>query len=105
MAQEGYLEQGYQIDRYYALEEDLLRFLGFVTLEFYPSIDERKSIRSLYLGDLLLRIGSNIDILFRKMISREKDNPKFKSIIDSMNRHDWNNFKKLEPLLELSEAI
>jgi hypothetical protein len=68
MNQEGYLEQGYHIDRYHALEDDLLRFLDFVTLDFYPSIEERQKIKSLYLGDLLLRIGSNIDIFFRKIM-------------------------------------
>lgn len=31
-----YFENGYHIDRYHALEEDLLRFLDYVTLDFYP---------------------------------------------------------------------
>jgi hypothetical protein len=104
MAQEGYLEQGYHIDRYHALEEDLLRFFDFVTLDFYPSIEERQMIRSLYLGDLLLRIGSNIDIFFRKIILSNQDEPIFKEMLGETTRLDWNAFKKLEPILELSVA-
>jgi len=104
MAQEGYLEQGYHIDRYHALEGDLLRFLDFVNLEFYPSIEERKSIKSLYLGDLLLRIGSNIDIFFRKIISNNSDEPKFNEIFGKIERLNWDKFKKLEPYLKLSNV-
>jgi hypothetical protein len=104
MNQEGYLEQGYHIDRYHALEDDLLRFLDFVTLDFYPSIEERQKVKSLYLGDLLLRIGSNIDIFFRKIIISNKDDQDFKEILGKRSRIDWNAFKKLEPILELSEA-
>lgn len=104
MTQVGYIEQGYHIDRYHALEDDLLRFLDFITLDFYPSIEERKTVKSLYLGDLLLRIGSNIDIFFRKIISSNKDDKDIKEIFGKKTKIDWNAFKKLEPLLRLSDS-
>ena len=104
MIQVGYIEQGYHIDRYHALEDDLLRFLDFVTLDFYPSIEERQKVKSLYLGDLLLRIGSNIDIFFRKIISSNKDDKDIKEIFGEKTRLNWNEFKKLEPLLRLSDS-
>jgi hypothetical protein len=50
----------------------------------------------------LLRIGSNIDIFFRKLILSNQDSPKFKEMLST--RLDWNAFKKLEPILELSVA-
>ncbi len=103
MAQEGYLEQGYHIDRYHAIESDLLRFLDFVTLEFYPSIEERQKVKSLYLGDLLLRIGSNVDTFFRKIIAYNSGNPKSNEIFGK-NTRKLDDLKKLEPYLKLSKA-
>ncbi len=59
-----YRKKGYCVERYHLLEEDLLRFLDFVTIGFY-SPTERKNIRSMYLADLLLRLGHNVKILFK----------------------------------------
>ncbi len=99
MSPNNYLENGYHIDRYHALEEDLLRFLNFVPLEFYPCIKARQCIRSTYLGDLLLRIGSNIDIFFHKYIRLNKDEPECSSIMAKRERN-WNmgDFAKLSHL-------
>jgi len=123
MSEDNYLEQGYHIDRYHALEEDLLRFLDFVTLEFYPN-RARQCIRSLYLADLLLKIGSNIDIFFYKYCIYLNDNfdnecqkfsvdstqkgeskKKLEKIIGMINSDKpitMNYFKGLESLLKLS---
>jgi hypothetical protein len=73
MSNDDYFRKSYHIDRYHALEEDLLRFLDFIPLELYNSPAEREYIRSTYLADLLLRIGSNIDIFFKKFISSKTE--------------------------------
>ena len=41
-----YFGKGYHIDRYHALEEDLLTFLDYVTIEFYPKPRNQKYIKS-----------------------------------------------------------
>ena len=102
MTQDNYLEQGYHIDRYHALEKDLLEFLEFIPLEFYPC-RARQCIRSTYLADLLLRIGSNIDIFFKKTIECNREEESWKGKIAVMRRKDWNGYKELEPILKLSD--
>lgn len=74
---DDYLKIGYQVDRYYELEEDFLEALKYMPLEIYDTSVKRKGAKSTYLADLLLRIGSNIDIVFRKMIMSD-----YKSIYD-----------------------
>ena len=37
-------------------------------LEIYNTTEKRENVKSPYLADLLIRIGSNIDIFFRKLI-------------------------------------
>jgi hypothetical protein len=117
---DGYFENGYYIDRYYALEEDLLRFLNYVTLEFYPKPQNRKYIRSIYLSDLLLRIGSNISTFFDRFIdnhlysggllqqnfwlSYSSYQMIFKELKEKKKKSGlyWGDYKKLEPILDLS---
>ena len=105
MDSENYLKKGYHVDRYHALEEDLLRFCDYISLEFYPSVDKRRAIRSMYLADLLLRIGSNIDIFFSKYISSNSHVKECSNIAKEKPPEFWNwgDFKKLEPHLKLSD--
>ena len=63
-----YFKIGYHVDRYYELEEDFLTVLKYMPLEIYNNSEAREKATSTYLADLLIRIGSNIDIVFRKMI-------------------------------------
>jgi hypothetical protein len=93
---EDYFDRGYQVDRYHALEEDLIRFFNFMPLDFYTTSEERKRIRSTYLADLLLRIGSNIDIFFKKFISSDSGTE-----LDERNLK-WGNYKRLESNLNLA---
>jgi hypothetical protein len=50
-------------DEYKFLEEDFVEYLRYV-----PLTNEHKDVWSLYLGDLLLRIGSILDSFFRRAI-------------------------------------
>ena len=68
MPSDDYFEVGYHTDRFYELEEDLIKFLRFMPLEIYNTSEKREKVKSPYLADLLIRIGSNIDIFFRKLI-------------------------------------
>ena len=115
-----YFENGYYIDRYYAIETDLLKFLDYVTIEFYPRPSNRKYIRSIYLSDLLLRIGSNISTFFDRFIDNYlKSGGKLQhNLFLSYSSHQtilrelkekrektglyWGDYKKLEPILDLS---
>lgn len=117
-----YFEKGYHIDRYHALEEDLLTFLGYITLEFYPQQQDRENIKSIYLADLMLRVGSNIGIFFDKFIesymvsAKENDfqkklenskleefQKKFEGIENGKFKGwSWRDYKKLDPILDLS---
>lgn len=116
-----YFEKGYHIDRYHALEGDLLTFLDHVTLEFYPQQQDRVNIKSIYLADLMLRIGSNIGIFFDKfiesyMVSTESNfqkkleegkledfQKKSEKIANGkLKGWNWGDYKELEPVLNLS---
>jgi len=105
MISDDYLEKGYHVDRYHALEEDFLRFLDYMSLEFYPSTEKRQEIRSMYLADLLLRIGSNIDIFFSKYIISNPNVQECSKIVQEKKPDFWNwgDFKTLEPNLHLSD--
>lgn len=50
-------------DEYKFLEEDFIEFLRYV-----PLTNEHEDVWSLYLGDLLIRIGSILDSFFRRAI-------------------------------------
>lgn len=69
MTSDIYFDKGHHIDRYYYLEEDLVKFLQYVNLDFYNAPQKREFIKSTYLADLMIRIGSNIDIFFNKIIT------------------------------------
>lgn len=97
MSSDEYFEGGYHTDRYYELEEDLIKFLRFMPLEIYNTPEKMEKVKSPYLADLLIRIGSNIDIFFRKLIlsdytdidkERKSENRPYLALKD---------YKKLEP--------
>ena len=123
-----YFEKGYHIDRYHSLEEDLLSFLDYVTLEFYPKPQNQKYIKSIYLADLMLRIGSNISVFFdkfiesyailgenrleqiffageesRKIIVELKAIKKKNSSNPKWQGWNWGDYKKLDTILALSD--
>lgn len=51
MPDDEYFKTGYHVDRYYELEEDLIKFLKFIHLELYDTPEERMKVKSLYLAD------------------------------------------------------
>jgi len=56
-------KSGYSLNSYQILEDDLIDFLKNISIDYYQG-DERKKIFSPKLGELLIRIGSQIDIFF-----------------------------------------
>jgi hypothetical protein len=101
---EDYLEKGYHVDRYYVLEEDFTKFLGFLPLEFYPTEDDRTRIRSTYLADLLLRIGSSIDIFFKKYIDSYPPVSRFMNLENNASGIlNWRDYKKIDQYIHLSD--
>jgi len=88
-----YEEKGYCVERYHLLEEDILRFLDFITLVFYTPA-ERKNIKSMYLADLLLRLGHNSEILLKDHLLSI---PNYDTIVKvKPKRWDMNTYKILE---------
>ena len=97
---DDYLKIGYHVDRYYELEEDFIEVLRYMPLEIYDTPQKRKEAKSTYLADLLLRIGSNIDIVFRKMIMSSKYKIVYDSKLTKIN--DKRKEEGKEPLKEVN---
>lgn len=57
-------ESGYSLNMFRILETDLIDFLNYIPIDYYIG-DERKEIYSPKLAELLIRIGSQVDIFFR----------------------------------------
>ena len=55
---------GYSLRMFQMLENELINYFNYIPLEYYSS-DERKKIYSPKLNELLIRIGSQVDIFFR----------------------------------------
>ena len=86
-----YIKRAYIVDDYHSIEKDFIKFIEYFPLSRYPEEDDMKKITSPKLADLLLRIGSKIDI-------------SFSSRINNPNRElNWNDYKNLEPELKLSD--
>jgi hypothetical protein len=116
MTDDPYFKVGYHVDRYYELEEDFLKVLKYMPLEIYNTSEVREKATSTYLADLLLRIGSNIDIVFKKMIQSKYNyiyENKLKKINDKLieegkrPRADvdlrFDDYKELDAVCKLSD--
>lgn len=57
-------KSGYTLRIYQILENDLVTFLNNISIEYYVG-EKRKEIYSPKLAELLIRIGSQVDIFFR----------------------------------------
>ena len=55
---------GYTLKLFQILENDFIDYLKYISIDYYRG-DERKKIFSPKLNELLIRIGSQIDIFFR----------------------------------------
>lgn len=64
LSSEDMYNSGYSIRMYRILEDDLIDFLNYIPAEYY-NYDERKKIYSPVLSDLIIRIGSQIEMFFR----------------------------------------
>ncbi len=57
-------ESGYSLRMFQILENELVNFFNYIPIDYYSG-DKRKDIFSPRLSELLIRIGSQIDIFFR----------------------------------------
>lgn len=83
-------KSGYTSRLYRILEDDVVDFLTYIPLEYYLG-DKRKEIFSPRLAELLIRIGSQIDVFFRNLDFVQKENPNI--AIDDLN---FGHYKKIE---------
>ncbi len=90
LGSEDMYNSGYSIRMYRILENDLVDFLNYIPAEYY-NYDERNKICSPVLSDLMIRIGSQIDIFFRNWDLIQELNPK---IIDK--DLEFPNYKRIE---------
>lgn len=72
--QKDYIKEAYIVDDYHSIEEDFIKFIEYIPLFLYPKEEEMKKIISPKLADLLLRIGSKIDISFKSYLNLENGN-------------------------------
>ncbi|MCX9082191.1 MAG: hypothetical protein OIN83_08325 [Candidatus Methanoperedens sp.] len=89
-------ESGYSIRLYQILENDVVDFLNYIPIDYYLG-EKKKQIFSPKIAELLVRIGSQVDIFFRYWdivheVYIKKYNPKkFK-----LNDLDMGYFKDIE---------
>jgi len=67
-------KSGHSLNLYQIIEDDFMEFLKNISIDYYQG-DERKKIFSPKLGELLIRIGSQIDIFFRNWDIVQSHNP------------------------------
>lgn len=94
-----YFSNGEHITQYHLLEEDFVKFIEYIPLELYRK--NRKAIKSPKLGDLLLRIGSNVDIFFRNWLKDRRS--EFKIDCPDVSKANWGHYKKMVKKAELSK--
>ncbi len=107
MEQDRYFLDGLHIDRYRILEDDLLKFLYYMPLDFYPTADARSHIASPYLADMLIRVGSAIDTFFRKFIMAHQGLIKDLEIeieFKPEEKYKWDDYRKLGSKLKFSQC-
>ncbi len=69
-------ESGYSLRIYQILENDLVAFLNNIPINYYLK-NERKKIFSPKLSELLIRIGSQVDIFFKNWGVVHRVSPRF----------------------------
>jgi len=95
-----YFFNGEYITQYHILEEDFVKFIEYIPLELYRT--NREAIKSPKLGDLLLRIGSNVDIFFRNWLKDQRSHFNIEGLED-VSKANWGHYKKMEPTAKLSK--
>ncbi len=89
-------KSGYTLMLFQILENDVVDFLTYIPLEYYLG-DKRSEIYSPRLAELLIRIGSQIDIYFRNWSVVQQNNPTKKTEeLTFQNYKSINNVYRLE---------
>lgn len=90
-------KSGYTLRIYRILENDLVNFLNNISIEYYLG-EERKEIYSPKLAELLIRIGSQVDIFFRNWdIVHETfkaNNPKKQFNLETLNIENYKDIER-----------
>ena len=90
-------KSGYSLNLYQIIEEDFMEFLKNISIDYYQG-DERKNIYSPKLGELLIRIGSQIDIFFRNWDVVQSHYPGV-----SIEKLKFGNYKAIEKDINLND--
>ncbi len=89
-------ESGYSLRMFQILEDDVVDFLTYIPLEYYLG-DKRKEIFSPRLAELLIRIGSQVDIFFKNWdIVHEVYKNKYPNKKFNQDKLDIGNYKDIE---------
>jgi len=90
-------KSGYTLRLYQILEDDLIDFLKYISIDYYQG-DNRKEIFSPKLSELLIRIGSQIDIFFRNWDIVQKNNSS-----KPMDKLRFGNYKTINNNINLND--
>lgn len=90
-------KSGYTLNLYKILEDDVINFLNYIPLTYYLN-GERKEIFSPKLAELLIRIGSQVDIFFRNWDITHSSN-----IGAPVNKLSIGNYKAIETKINLKD--
>ena len=90
-------KSGYSLNLYQIIEDDFMEFLKNISIDYYQG-NERKKIFSPKLGELLIRIGSQIDIFFRNWDIVQSHNPGV-----SIEDLKFGNYKAIEKDINLND--
>lgn len=90
-------KSGYTLKIYRILEDDFVDFLNYITIDYYLGKD-REKIFSPKLSELLVRIGSQVDIFFRNWDIVQKKNSG--TIKKNLN---FKNYKQIESEIHISD--
>jgi hypothetical protein len=87
-------KSGYTLKLYQIIENDLVNFLHYIPIDYYLD-DQWKKIYSPILAELLIRIGSQVDIFFRYWDAVQSKNPGVP--LDKLN---FGNYKAIDIILD-----
>ncbi len=89
-------KSGYTLHLYQILEDDLVDFLKYIPIDYYPTYTRNK-IFSPKLSELLIRIGSQIDVFFRNWDIVRRNNASI-----AKEKFKFGNYKVIERYIKLN---
>lgn len=94
-----FFRSGHSLKLFQILENDLVEYLKYISIDYYKG-DERQKIFSPKLSELLIRIGSQIDIFFRNWDIVHSQNPSV-----NIKKLKFGNYKAINKFINLNDDL